>query len=94
MPKRSGTATRRQLHASLALLAVDTEQVKYLKSRLLQGDPEEVLSIRQALFDHRHDLTAGLWELLEDAASNSDERFRAACAGGVRPGRSALGEGW
>src|SRR5205085_1966235 len=39
---------RWQLHASLALLAVDADQVTYLRDRLLHGDPEEVVVIRQA----------------------------------------------
>jgi formylglycine-generating enzyme required for sulfatase activity len=77
--KRDGNQ-RRQLHASFALVAVDSEQVKYLQGRLLHGDPEEVLVIGQALLDHRQELTAGLWELLENAARDSDQRFRAACA--------------
>jgi formylglycine-generating enzyme required for sulfatase activity len=71
---------RRQLHASLALLAVDPDQVKYLQGRLLHGDPEEVLVIRQTLLDHQQDLTEGLWELLENPANDPDQRFRAACA--------------
>src|SRR5262249_32125174 len=48
--------------------------------RLLHGDPEEVLVIRRALFEHRQDLTAGFWELLENPANDPDQRFRAACA--------------
>jgi formylglycine-generating enzyme required for sulfatase activity len=71
---------RRQLHASLALLPVDEGQVKYLHGRLLQGDPEEVLVIRQALLEHRQQLTGGLWELLTKASADPDQRFRAACA--------------
>ncbi len=71
---------RRQLHASLALVAVEPEQVKYLQGRLLHGDPEEVLVVRQALFEHGQNLTAGLWELLENPANDADQRFRAACA--------------
>lgn len=71
---------RRQLHASLALLPVDPEQVQYLQARLLQGDPEEVLVIRQALLDHQQKLTNGLWELLEKASADQDQRFRAAGA--------------
>jgi len=71
---------RRQLHASLALLPVDPDQVKYLRGRLLQGDPEEVLVIRQALLEHRQNLTDGLWELLENPKEALDQRFRAACA--------------
>ncbi|HEV3255715.1 MAG TPA: SUMF1/EgtB/PvdO family nonheme iron enzyme [Gemmataceae bacterium] len=71
---------RRQLHASLALLPVDPDQVNYLQRRLLHGDPEEVLVIRQALHDHQQHLTDGLWELLVNPANDPDQRFRAACA--------------
>ncbi len=72
--------SHKQLHASLALLPVDSGQVKYLQRRLLHGDPEEVLVIRQALFEHRQNLSAGLWELLENPATDADQRLRAACA--------------
>jgi hypothetical protein len=37
---------RKQLHASLALLPVDSSQVDYLKERLLKAEPQEVLAIR------------------------------------------------
>jgi formylglycine-generating enzyme required for sulfatase activity len=71
---------RRQLHAGLALVAVDREKVKYLHGRLLHADPEEFLVIRQALLDHRQDLTDELWDLLDNPANDPDQRFRAACA--------------
>src|SRR5205823_3209160 len=69
---------RRQLHASLALLAVDTDQVTYLQGRLLHGDPEEVLVIRQALLEHQQYLANGLWELLDNPQEDPDRSFRAA----------------
>jgi energy-coupling factor transporter ATP-binding protein EcfA2 len=71
---------RRQLHAGLALVAVDPDQVKFLQGRLLRGDPEEVLVIRQALLKHHRNITDGLWELVKNAANDPDQRFRAACA--------------
>jgi formylglycine-generating enzyme required for sulfatase activity len=71
---------RKQLHASLALLPVDSGQVQYLEERLLHGDPEEVLVIRQALLGHRQNLTDGFWELLGNPANDLEQRFRAACA--------------
>jgi formylglycine-generating enzyme required for sulfatase activity len=70
---------QRQLKAGLALLAVDSDKVKYLQDRLLHGDPEEVLVIRQALLDHKPDLTDEFWDLLENA-TDPDKRFHAACA--------------
>jgi hypothetical protein len=39
--EKSANDSRKQLHASLALLPVDSEQVKYLYERLLQGDLQE-----------------------------------------------------
>jgi formylglycine-generating enzyme required for sulfatase activity len=71
---------RKQLHASLALLPVDAGQVEYLLSRLLQGQPQEVLVIREALSLHKQDLTERLWTLLESPKNDQDERLRAACA--------------
>ncbi len=71
---------RKQLHASLALLPVDSGQVEYLYGRLLQGQPQEVIVIREALSNHRQDLTERLWKLLENPQNDQDQRFRAACA--------------
>ncbi len=71
---------RKQLHASLALLPVDAGQVDYLYKRLLKGEPQEVVVIREALLDHKTDLTEPLWTLLENPKTDQDERFRAACA--------------
>ena len=71
---------RKQLHASLALVPVDSGQVEYLYGRLLQGEPQEVVVIREALLGHKADLTERLWMLLENPKTDQDQRFRAACA--------------
>jgi serine/threonine protein kinase/formylglycine-generating enzyme required for sulfatase activity len=71
---------RKQLHASLALLPVDPGQVEYLYGRLLQAQPQEAIVIREALLDHKHDLTERLWTLLENPKNDQDQRLRAACA--------------
>ncbi len=70
----------KQLHASLALLPVDSGQVEYLYGRLLQGQPQEVVVIREALSSHKQDLTERLWTLLDNPKQDQDQRFRAACA--------------
>jgi serine/threonine protein kinase/formylglycine-generating enzyme required for sulfatase activity len=70
----------KQLHASLALLPADSGQVEYLYERLLKGDPQEVVVIREALFDHRAELTEHLWALLENRKKDQGRRFRAGCA--------------
>ena len=62
------------------MLPVDASQVAYLYQRLLEADPHEVVVIRDALLDHKADLTKPLWTLLENPRSNAGERFRAACA--------------
>jgi hypothetical protein len=72
--------SRKQLHASLALLPADSGQVEYLYERLLKGEPQEVVVIREALLDHKADLTKQLWTLLENPQNDQDQRFRAACA--------------
>jgi formylglycine-generating enzyme required for sulfatase activity len=71
---------RKQLHASLALLPVDSGQVEYLCERLLKSDPQEEVVIRSALLSHKADLTERLWELLENPKKDQEQRFRAACA--------------
>ena len=71
---------RKQLHASLALLPVDSGQVDYLYRRLLKGEPQQVMVIREALVGHKQDLTEHLWKLLENAKGDQAERFRAASA--------------
>ena len=71
---------RKQLHASLALLPVDSGQVDYLYERLLKGEPQEVVVIREALLGHKADLTERLWTLLENPKNDQDQRLRAACA--------------
>lgn len=70
----------KQLHASLALLPVDSGQAVYLYKRLLKGDPQEVVVLREALSGHRGDLTKQLWTLLENTQKDQNERLRAACA--------------
>ena len=52
----------------------------YLKDRLLHGGPEEVAVIRKALAEHQQQVTAEMWELLENASADQDQRFLAACA--------------
>ena len=70
----------KQLHASLALLPLDANQVPYLNERLLQGDPDEVVVIRAALAEYQQGLVADWWALLENPANNQEQRFRAAAA--------------
>jgi formylglycine-generating enzyme required for sulfatase activity len=72
--------SQRKLHASLALLPVDEEQVDYLYQRLLGAPPEQFPVIRDALRSHQETLTAKLWEVLEDGRQDAERRFRAACA--------------
>src|SRR5262249_37766132 len=78
--------SRKQLHSSLALLPADSRQVEYLFERLLKAEPQEVIVIRKALFDHKQALMKRLWTLLENPTNDQDQRFRAACAlAGIDP---------
>jgi serine/threonine protein kinase/formylglycine-generating enzyme required for sulfatase activity len=77
---QSANNPRMQLHASLALLPVDSSQVEFLYGRLLKAEPPELVVLRQSLLDHKQDLTERLWTVLENPQHNQDERFRAACA--------------
>jgi formylglycine-generating enzyme required for sulfatase activity len=71
---------RTQLHASLALLPVDSGMVVYLYGQLLKAPPQEIIVIREALFEHKHALTEPLWTILENPKAGRDQRLRAACA--------------
>jgi serine/threonine protein kinase/formylglycine-generating enzyme required for sulfatase activity len=71
---------RRQLHASLALLAVDSGQVDYLSRRLLTANPQELFVIREALQPHAAEAGTRLWDVLADKNTLPSERLRAACA--------------
>ncbi|HEV3262230.1 MAG TPA: SUMF1/EgtB/PvdO family nonheme iron enzyme [Gemmataceae bacterium] len=72
--------SRKQLHASLALLPADPSQVEYLYRRLLKAGPDEVTVIRAALSGHQEELSGRLWAVLGDRKKDQDQRFRAACA--------------
>lgn len=71
--------SRRQLHASLALLPVDPSQVRYLCDRLKDAKPQELMVIREALKDHADEATPRMWEILADGKRAPSERLRAAC---------------
>ena len=80
--------SRKQLHASLALLPVDGTQVDYLYDRLLDAEPHEVPVIRDALAPHKDDLLDKLWAVVLKAGKGQGN---ATAAGGggvgeVRPG--------
>ena len=53
------------LHASLALLPVDTGQVDYLYSRMFDANPDELLVIIKALRPHKARLVPKLWSILD-----------------------------
>ncbi len=73
--------SRKQLHASLALLPVDGRQVPYLYDRLLNAEPHEVPMIRDALAAHKDDLLENLWVVaLKPEKGKAPERLRAAAA--------------
>ena len=73
--------SRRQLHASLALLPVDPDQGNYLYGRLLNAEPQEVPVIRRALLPHAITLTEPLWAVVEHPARGKEsQRLRAASA--------------
>jgi serine/threonine protein kinase/formylglycine-generating enzyme required for sulfatase activity len=72
---------RKQLHASLALLPVDTTQKEYLYKRLLEAAPQEVPVLRDALAPHKDELLNKLWAVaLKPPKGQEQQRLRAACA--------------
>ena len=71
---------RKHLHASLALLPVDTTQVDYLFKRLLSATPSELPVLRDSLKTHRASLTPKLWAVLESAKPDELSLLPSACA--------------
>lgn len=76
----SASGQKRLLHASLALLPSDVQQVEYLRRRLLEASPVELRVLREALAAHRETLSEDLWRVVADLRAPRSERFRAACA--------------
>jgi eukaryotic-like serine/threonine-protein kinase len=74
------TDDRQHLHASLALLPVDTTQVDYLFKSLLSASPSELPVLRDALKPHRSDLTPKLWTVLEGVKPGDTRLLPAASA--------------
>lgn len=73
--------SRKQLHASLALLPVDATQVTYLYNRLLEAAPHEVPVIRDALAPYKDELLGKLWITVEKPDKGKEsQRLRAAAA--------------
>ena len=74
--------SRKKLHASLALLPVDANQVDFLFSRLLAASPTElpVPVIRDALKPHEASLIPKLWSTLDSAKPGDVSLLRAASA--------------
>ena len=64
---RNRRSNREHLHASLALLPVDSSQVDYLFNRLLSATENELPVLREALKTHQSTLTPKLWAVLESA---------------------------
>jgi len=72
---------RKQLHAGLALLPVDTAFVDYLFDRLLDSNPEETPAIRDALAPHKAALRDRLWAVMESSGKALEkQRLPAASA--------------
>ncbi|MGO8899725.1 MAG: formylglycine-generating enzyme family protein, partial [Isosphaeraceae bacterium] len=80
--KETADTSRKKLHASLALLPVDANQVDFLFSRLLAASPTElpVPVIRDALKPHQASLIPKLWSTLDSAKPGDVSLLRAASA--------------
>jgi eukaryotic-like serine/threonine-protein kinase len=62
---KAAVNSRQKLHASLALLPVDSGQVNYLYGRLLIATPQAMPVIRDALAPHKDELLEKLWRVAE-----------------------------
>jgi len=71
---------RDHLNASLALLPMDASQAGYLYDRLLNSDPIELPVIWKLMRENHQAPVDKLWRQLDDPQTDTDQRFRAACA--------------
>jgi serine/threonine protein kinase/formylglycine-generating enzyme required for sulfatase activity len=72
---------RRMMHASLALLPVDSRQGEYLYQRLLDAKPSEVGVLRDALRGHQDAWVRKLWKVVQRPPPGREhQRLRAAAA--------------
>ena len=78
--EEAADTSRKKLHASLALLPVDANQVDFLFSRLLAASPTELPVIRDALKPHQASLIPKLWSALDSAKPGDVSLLRAASA--------------
>ncbi len=72
--------SREKLHASLALLPVDSTQLPFLEKRLLVATPAELRVIRDALQRYRVTLTPNLWSVLDSLEPGDESLLQAASA--------------
>lgn len=74
-------SAKAKLHASLALLPVDQEQVSYLEQQLLEVGPDEARVITRLLSKTPHYPDVANWlRVVLEPEQRKDRRFRAACA--------------
>ncbi len=81
MASQAAPDSKERLHASLALLPDDANQVTYLIGRIGTASPEELLVLRSALEKHREEVAAQLWGSFDGDPQDTTRavRFRAAC---------------
>jgi serine/threonine protein kinase len=77
--KAAAEPSKGKLHTALALLPVDASQLDYLYERLLQAASGEFPILREALADHKDQLSGRLW-LDAESAATEERRLRAAAA--------------
>ncbi len=73
-------ASREKLHASLALLPVDSSQLPFLERHLLNTTATELPVIRDSLKPHEASLIPKLWSTLDSAKPGDVSLLRAASA--------------
>jgi serine/threonine protein kinase/formylglycine-generating enzyme required for sulfatase activity len=73
------TSPKERLHASLAMLKDDPEQIAYLTERMFAAGPGELTVLCEALWDYRDTLKGDLWRIMADSNSDGNRRLRVAC---------------
>lgn len=69
-----------KLHTALAMLSEDESVLPFLKQRLLTVTPIQFGTVSDLLAEHKSNLVADYWQIVDDSSKTPVARFQAACA--------------
>jgi len=78
--EQSAPGSSQKLHAALALLPVDENQIGSLVEQLSSVKPSQFTVVRGALWPHRQAIVESLWKTALDSRKPVERRFQVGCA--------------